>query len=1016
MKNDFEMLEKKVENFLKKLKEGQQLKNWECKFPLTSSNAYLLPPGTWLKNRITIPEEIMGIKIKDSRVHLQLLFPRGGEIFVNGKSIEKKESWFDLDFALTKSANPGERFTVAIKAGKGKGLAYIWKSQLFIQVIENVIFQLETLFNEFKLVRNLLKWNSEVRKKYSSLLSAVLTQLKIELLEERKIKEFISSFEQAMKTLSPLSREVKKFTIHLIGHAHLDMNWLWTWPATLIAAKGTIQSVNSLMKEYPDFHFSQSQATLYSTMEKNHPSLFKKMKEWVKQGRWDITASTWVEGDLNMASGESLVRQILYAKKYIREKFGIEPRICWSPDTFGHPWTYPQILKKSGIDYYYGFRCRPSSYPLFWWEAPDGSRVIAFNSGETYNNSIGPGLCSELIQTKERSGSNHHLIVYGIGNHGGGPTRRDLDTAAKLQKRSLFPNLKFNKAENFFKAATASSDYPVVRDELNPIFEGCYTTHSDIKLMNRRAETLLSAAETFSTIASFYGLSYPGEELETAWRNTCFNQFHDLLDGSAIHPAYEYSHRLFKKTEKICQSHLDKALQSISKEVSVQKNQGIPIIVFNPLSWQRKDIVKVKVPSLKSGEFSLCDEKGNFVPCQLNRSTLIFIGDVPSLGYRTYCLLPCKSKNSPKFDSLAIVEKDLFYKIENEFFTVLIDKNSGCIAYLFDKRTKKELITADDTRKPAGAEPSSSYPPGNLFQILFEKPHPMSAWNIGPISKTVNLISGAKVKIVEKGPVRIVIKVEHKFNQSSILQEIILYRELPRIDFFTTVNWQEKGTKDSDGPMLKVSFPLNISNRQSCFEIPFGYIYRSNNGREVPALKWADLSQKEYGVSLLNDCKYGYEVMGSQIKLTLLRSPYEPDPAPDVGINRFCYSLLPHSGDWRKGRTVNYASEINSPLILYLVKNPNPKGMLPSPSSFLQIEPANLIISAFKKAEKGKGLIVRIYESQGKETRGKLTLNLPVSSVKETDLMEKSLKKLKISQGKISLPFSHNEIKTLLLK
>ncbi len=1003
-------IEEKLDSLLLALEESQQLSNWKCKFPLTSSNAHLLPPGAWLRNQIIVPEEVQGIKIKGSKINIQLLFPRGGEIFVNGKSVEKKESWLDIDLPLTKRANPKEKFTVAIRAGKGKGVGYVWKSHLSIQVVENTIFRLETLLNEFRFIRALLRWNSKLRKQYSALLSEALAQIKIELLDKKRIEEFISSFEKAMKIFSPLSKEVKKFTIHLIGHAHLDMNWLWTWPATLIAAKGTIQSVNSLMKEYPDFHFSQSQATLYSTMEKNYPSLFKETKKWVKQGRWEITASTWVEGDLNMASGEALVRQILYAKKYIREKFGIEPKICWCPDTFGHPWTYPQILKKSGIDYYYGCRCRdPLRYPLFWWGAPDGSSVLAFNSGETYNNSIGPGLCSELIQTRERSGSNHHLIVYGIGNHGGGPTRRDLEMAARLQKRPLFPNLKFDKSENFFKAATISSDYPVVKNELNPIFEGCYTTHSDIKLMNRRAETLLSAAEIFSTIASFYGPSYPGEEFETAWRNASFNQFHDLLDGSAIHPAYEYSHRLFKGTKKICQSHLGKALRSISTEVSIQKKQGIPIIVFNPLSWQRKDIVKVKISSFKN--FSLYDEKGNFIPSQLNKNTLIFIGNVPSFGYCTYYLRSSKSRDVANPKPLSIVEEGSFYRMENEFFSLLVARNSGCISYLFDKTTRKELINVQERMGGGG----TLFPPGNLFQILFEKPHPMSAWNIGPISKTVNLISGAKVKVSEEGAIRSVLKVEHKFNQSPILQEIILYREIPRIDFFTTVNWQERGTKNSDAPMLKVSFPLNISAREACFEIPFGYIYRPNNGREMPALKWADLSQKGYGVSLLNDSKHGYDVCGNQIRLTLLRSPYEPDPTPDVGINRFCYSLLPHSGDWKRGRTVNYADGLNFPLIPYLVKNPNPKGMLPSSSSFLQIEPANLIVSALKKSESGKGLIVRIYESQGRETKGKIALNLPVSSVEETDLMEKALKKLKISQGRISLPFSHNEIKTLLL-
>lgn len=927
----------------------------------------------WFRKLIEIPEKIEDINISGSKIEIRIGALAEAEVFINGELRESSNFWLDANFVLTEKAKPGDKFLIAVKTKKGDSLGSIGGIRLFIDPIENKIFELE----------------------YS--------------LNYQKLKDVH-----------------KKMKIHLIGHAHIDMNWQWTWEDTLDTCKRTFETVDKLMDEYPDFKFSQSQAAIYYAMEKNFPELFEKIKKRVKEGKWDITASTWVEGDLNMASGESLIRQTLYAKKYIKEKFNVEPKICWSPDTFGHPWTYPQILKKSGIDFYYGHRCSPG-YPVFWWQSPDGSKVLAFNHSKIYNAEITSNLVDWIVDARDKVDVNDYLVVYGVGDHGGGPTRRDLNNAIKLQAKKDFPVLKFDIAGNFYKEVLKQSKkIPVINNELNFVFEGSYTTHCDIKKMNREIENLLPSAEIFSSIADTVdNLTYPYLDFEDAWRIACFNQFHDILDGSAIHSSYEYSRKLFEEAKDKGEKSLNGAISDIASRINCSR-KGIPVIVFNQLSWDRSDLVKVDISELGKN-LGVVDNKGNHVPSQVNGNILKFTAKVLSIGYRTYYLRlesprmgtngDCPREQETK---ILINSNDSEYTIENEFFVVKVDKKSGCLGSIFDKRNNKEVFAL----LGAGNESRPAFIQGNMLQILYEMPHGMSAWTIGVISKIENLVKDAKVEVIENGDVCVVVRIIHKFNKSTITQDCIIYNEIPRIDFETVVDWQEVGGPNVDSPMLKAVFPISITSDKATYEIPYGFIERETNGREVPALKWMDLSGSDYGVSLLNNCKYGHEVCGNTIKITLIRSAYEPDLLPDIGINKFTYSLYPHKGNWKDAEVIQRGYELNNPFIVWISKQSQQADKLSvfsDEQSFLSLEPSNLVLSVLKKSEAKKGLILRIYESQCRDTAGKIKFGFPVKSLIETDLMEKITgKKIKVtrlhSRNTLKIKFNKSEIKTFLLQ
>ncbi|KKM78826.1 hypothetical protein LCGC14_1356110, partial [marine sediment metagenome] len=841
---------------------------------------------------------------KGSKVDSIIVAPSGIEIFLDGKSLAKYDYWADTrpyDLTIVQKIDPSRKYLLALRFPKGDGLGG-YKIKLRIQALDEIAFELSTVMQEINFVKEVLLKKEEEDLEEDFL--KVVEALNVEALKKRDWPKILSSLKKAEKALTLFQSRAKKYRVYLIGHSHIDMNWLWPMEETIDICLRDFDTVNKLMKEYPSLHFSQSQAAVYEIVRKKDPSLFNEVKERIKEKRWEPTSSTWVEGDLNMAAGEALVRQLLYGKAYTKKILGANPKVCWEPDTFGHPVSYPQVLAKAGIKYYYFMRCG-KKLPIFWWEAPDGSRVLAFNS--TYNGEItAKDVVSIATEIARDYAINSSMYLFGAGDHGGGPTRRDILAKMELDERPALPNLIFSSSQDFYdEALKEKRDYPVVKDELNPIFEGCYTTHSDIKRMNREGENLLLSAEALATLASLYGYSYPHSSLKEAWEKVCFNQFHDIFDGSAIHSSYEYSEKLAQEVKESTERIIENSLGFLSSHIKTEgKNKkALPLIVFNQLGWLRDDLVAIEMPQEAFSSFHLINEKDNLVPFQIEEKKLIFVADkVPAFGYKTYWMV--EGEKTPLSEAKLSINKE--GKMESADYLLEIEPSTGVIRRLYDKKMQKEIFRPSFLMK-GNPDTYSIDKASNLFRLFKETPHSMSSWVIGNIEKVVNLSNRCQIKIEEQGPVRIVLSTLRSFSKSRIEQKIILYRDLERIDFTTKIDWQERGSEKEGIPMLRVFFHLNFSSPEATFEIPFGHIKRSALGQEMPALRWIDVSQADYGVSLINDCKYGHQVQGNSMSLTLLRSPYEPDALPDLGVHHIGYAIYPHRGRWKKDKTIRKA-------------------------------------------------------------------------------------------------------------
>lgn len=1026
-----EKLEKwlrQAEEILGSLEKAQQLSGWkfiqaelkgseEIGFDDSSWEKAKGNPGWspaagtfWERKELVFPPYIEGISLKGSKVDSIIMAPSGIEIFLDGKSLTKYDYWADMrshNLTIIERIEPSRKYLLALKFPKGDGLGGC-EIKLRIQSLDEMAFELSTVMQEISFVKEvLLKKEEDLEEDFLKVVEA----LNVEALKKRDWPKILSSLKKAEKALTLFQSRAKKYRVYLIGHSHIDMNWLWPMEETIDICLRDFDTVNKLMKEYPSLHFSQSQAAVYEIVRKKDPSLFNEVKERIKEKRWEPTSSTWVEGDLNMAAGEALVRQLLYGKTYTRKILGASPKICWEPDTFGHPVSYPQVLAKAGIKYYYFMRCG-KKLPIFWWEAPDGSRVLAFNS--IYNGEItAKNVVSIATEIARDYAIKSSMYLFGVGDHGGGPTRRDILTKMELDKRPALPNLIFSSSEDFYdEALKERTDYPIVKDELNPIFEGCYTTHSDIKRMNREGENLLLTAEALATLASLYGYSYPHSSLKEAWEKVCFNQFHDIFDGSAIHSSYEYSEKLGEEAKKTAQNIIEDSLTSLSSHIKTEgKNKkALPLIVFNQLGWLRDDLVAIEMPQKAFSSFHLIDQKDNLVSFQIEQKKLVFMADkVPAFGYKTYWMV--EGKKTPFSEAKFSINEE--GKMESTDYLLQVEPSTGVITRLYDKKAQKEIFRPSSLME-ANPDTYVIDKASNLLRLFKETPHSMSSWVIGNIEKVVNLSNGCQIKIEEKGPVRVILGINRSFNESRIEQKIILYRDLERIDFVTKIDWQEKGSQKEGIPMLRVFFHLNFSSPEATFEIPFGHIKRPALGEEMPALRWIDVSQTDYGVSLINDSKYGHQVQGNSMSLTLLRSPYEPDALPDVGIHHIGYAIYPHKGRWKKDKTIRKAAEFNQPLLAQWQKVQG--GNLPSSFGLLNLEQSNLVVSGLKKTENDKGIILRFYEVEGKKTTATLVSSLPLASCIETNLLEeKERNNLSLIGEKVEIEILPFEIKTLLL-
>jgi alpha-mannosidase len=950
---------------------------------LEVSNWSMVDGPAAMRKEIVLPDSIAGVPIAGSRLYLTLTMLAPLEVYVNGACAAKYKYWGDTrqaELTLRESLVPGEKTVVVFKTPENDGDAHLGV-YMNVAALEHAMLELSTASAQLEFALKLAAVHPA--EAHECALGEIDRFLDVAVLQNRDWAAFSQAIPALEAALEPFRAAARQYRVHLVGHAHLDMNWLWSMAETLEICERDFRTVNQLMDENPDLCFSQSQAAVYEIVREADPALFEQIKEKIRSGRWDVTAATWVEGDLNTANGEAIARHLLYSDRYCRQVLGAPPsRICWEPDTFGHPATMPGILQQNGISYYYLFRCG-KGHPLFWWEGRDGSRVLVFNFGP-YNNAIRPhNVMAPVHAVLDQHGLMNSMFVYGVGDHGGGPTREDIRIVRYLRQKPALPELVFSTAHRFFDAALAESrDYPVVKDELNPIFEGCYTTKSRIKAYNRQCESKLTAAEALAALANLEaGQAYPREKLEEAWRLALFNQFHDILCGASIHEANADNYALSERSLEGARQLIGASLASLASAIEPAP-VGETLVIFNPLGQTRSDLVQVLLEGRGAGR--LLDQSGQSVPCQMRGDLLLFVAkDVPACGYRRYSWA-ADGKAEPGLETLKVRSTPITLELESPRYRLELSKTSGTVTELVDKHEGRTVLSRR-RGEPEVPDAFKAEASSNLLQVLTEEPHFMSAWMIGNITSIQNLLQLQEIGVEEIGPVRAVLRVARQYGESRIVQRIILYADLPRVDFETELDWREKGSYRTGIPMLRVSFNTPLSNAARSYEIPYGWIERAGQGVEWPALQWVDLSESDYGVSLLNDSKHGFSMEGGTIRLTLVRSPYSPDGLPDFGPQTVRYALYPHRGN-DKYKTVSAAQGFNQPLLPAWKQNG--QGTLPAIGGFLELSGDGAVLSALKLAQDDKDVVVRLYEVNGRQSQVTLSCSRGIRRALETDLRE----------------------------
>ena len=1007
----------------------------------------------WLRETFEVPAQLNGYSLQGARISLDLHVSSDDAIqlsvFSNGNMVARTDEDGQVPITLIENAQPGQRLVLAVRVLDSGGggccggdSTRIEHAELQVQPPPDrpdpALMRLQILSAE-PVIAAYPDGKSERQQQLDSAVKAI----NVGALFQGDQQAFDTSLRDAQAKLDVLRPYMKQFSIAAVGNSHIDMAWLWPWTETVEVVRNTFGTALQLMREYPDFKFTASTAQAYEWIEEKYPAMFQEIQQRVKEGRWEVIGGMWVEPDLNMPDGESLVRQVLYGKRYFQQKFGKDINIGWNPDSFGYNWQLPQIYKRSGIDYFVTQKLLWASeftkfpYRLFWWQAPDGSRLLTYFPSD-YANQIDPQKMARDSATygpmmwKYNGGTNSApagdldmMYLYGVGDHGGGPTRQDLDTALRWQKGDLlFPKINFSTAAQYFADLEKNKSelkIPTWDGELYfQYHRGVQTTQSEEKKLNRRNEGYLLTAEKLASIEMLFIHQYPQPQLDDAWKTVLFNQFHDILPGSGIHINYVDAARRYDESSRITFEVGRLALNDIASRVD---SPGVSVLVFNPLSWPRTGEVQftVQFPTATKG-LTAIDTNGQALPVEVLQNDpqngwmvlRLLAENVPATGYKLIRLVP---QESPAAQPILMATAD---SLENEFIRIKVDAKTGCITSLFDKSSNTEALALPVQSEGSPAASPDGLPCGDLLQAFVDKPKRWDAWNVDAdfVKQHWDLMQADEVKLVEDTPLRAVIRVKHHFQKSSFVQDITMYPEVPRVDVHMQADWHEQHI------LLKVAFPVSVHSDKATFEIPYGSVERPTTRNtpaeqaqfEVTALRWADISDASHGFSLLNDSKYGYDARDNVLRLSLLRSPTWPDPETDQGQHEFTYSLYPHAGTWREAMTVRQGYELNYPLMAQTTtQHPGP---LPGEKSFFATTQDNVIITAIKKAADDDALIVRFYEWVGK--KGDVILHLPGKATQawETNLMEVPTVPLEVAPPgyELTIPTNPYEIKTVKVK
>lgn len=819
-----------------------------------------------------------------------------------------------------------------------------------------------------------------------------LQYLDINLPEDELVQSVNRAGEILEKELGKIDDGSVKGHVSLIGHTHIDVAWLWQIKDTVRKCGHSFANMIRLMEEYPHFIFSASQPQLYQYTKEYYPEIYEQIKKYVKEGRWEIVGPMWVESDCNVISGESLIRQILYGRQFFLDEFSTESDICWLPDVFGFQANMPQILKKCGVNYFFSYKLHWQAqnrfpYGNFKWRGIDGSEVIAAVP-ELYSGYNGKPYPWEIKYAQDENLQKDYLddviFTYGWGDGGGGPTHEMIEYVNRLKDYPGVPRCSLNSAGEFFEKIREKENLlPVWYGELYlETHRGTLTSQGKVKKMNRKAEILYQNIEKLSVMT---GLGLDKGKIKEGWEKILLLQFHDILPGSSIGEVYDDS--------DITYGEIMDGGNELMAEMAGKFKGDDHITVANTLSWSRDETLSLRV---EGDQVRVETMDGESVESHVTEDGfLIFHAqNIPPMGFKTYRIKGEKG-NAGAESPISIVDTGDGLNIKTPFYNIGIDQG-GRITGLYD--IEEDLNVIDDE-------------PANEFRIFLDGPQGEDAWNIYEEYKTRRLDYNWKnnMSVVENNSQRTVIRVEKTAQKTSIIQDIILYSHDRRIDFKTVIDWKERNK------VLKAAFPVNINAPYVACEVGYGTLLRPVNLNdpydkakfEVSAHKWVDLSEGEYGVSLLNDCKYGHDTDKNTMSVTLLRGTVHPDPDGDLGVHEITYSLYPHRGDWRGALTARRGHELNNPPVVYRGKGED--GLI---NSLLNVDNVNIIIDTVKRAEDGRGIILRAYECNGNRGRGRLTLTTDILEAYETSLVEEDMGKADFMDSHIEFVFEPYEIKS----
>jgi len=1020
----------------------------------------------WLRRWVEIPKTLHGYDLTGAGITFQVDVAGDGpgrgylyeSIYFNGKRIV--EGTHLGRQVLLENAKPGDKVLIAINMPPTAQWKHFERAPVLVRFAASRPDP-EVVRTELIAASELLPMVTQDATALASqekVLDGAASAVSIAALDQGDQQAFDASLKKAQGDLESLRPLMKKYFVQMTGNAHIDAAWLWTWSEAVDQVHFTFENALQMMREYPGYTFSQSSAQYYEWMEEKFPSLFKKIQERVKEGRWELVGGMWVEPDLNMPAGESQVRQLLLGKRYFQQKFGVDVRVGWNVDSFGYDWQLPQIYKKSGIDYFITQKLRYNDtnqlpLKLFWWQSPDGSRVLSYFPHDIVQGTEALEMSQDLAKAVTLNpGQNELMHVFGpsLGHLNIKPAREAIENGMNWSEPGrVFPRLEFRTSQSFFKdmagqIATSGMptwnyrtfaagetqlptppagkiSLPVWDDEIYlELHRGTYTSQAAQKANLRHGEEWLLNAEKYSSLAWLGGLSYPGSQLTEAWKKASFNQFHDVAAGTAIAAVYLDAQKDYDAIHWTANEATGNALKELDSHIKTDAHPGVPIIVWNTLNWKRSDVVEVSVqmPQAEPSGISVLDADNRPVLMQVlskderthTYQLLLKLNHVPSVGYTVLHAVPGQQK----------VASDLKLNgttMENSLVRVVLDPKTGCITSLYNKAAKFESIAAGQCGNMLQAFVDTGT---HITQAGVDTLRIEDAWNIDAdyVNHETDLTMLDSIETIERGPLRAVIRITRHWSKSKFVQDITLYAGLGRVDVVNDIDWHETHV------LLKASFPLAASSPVATYEIPYGTIERPttrNNSIEdakfeVPALRWADLGDGKHGFSLMNDSKYGYDAKGNVLRLSLLRAPTYPDPTADRGRQQFSYSLYPHAGSWKQAETELRAYEFNYKLRASQAESH--QGGLPATHSFVQVKPNNLVLTAIKKSEDGNSLILRFYEWAGEKTKATISVPAGASEAVETDLMEHDLKdasaRLALHDGQVGVevePFSINTVR-----